>query len=521
MLTKIEILAGIQCEKRLWLQGNTPQPPYSRTAKFFRRQGQEIEKMASKQFPKGWVDVRDKKDENVSLIDHTRQLMESGAEFLFKPSFSAGGALVQCDILRKRDNAWDIVEIQSSLWRNESVKDAYLYDLAVQWHVVGESNVQLGGAFLMLVNSEFSDGQNEFMLEKNVTEEVKSRAAVISEAIPRCASVLVAENAPDVRIGEHCDCPFVIADKPLTIGPDGKKKKGRRGVEKTKKECRFVGRCHNEMGMPEASIFTIPNIRWGKKDDMIARGVLYARDADVTLSPTQKPYVDFLKSGKLVEINKEAIRKWIDELEFPLCFLDFETISSPIPRFGMRPYQHLPFQFSCHTLSSNNEEDAPHDGYLHVTKDDDPRPPLLSRLVDCVGETGSIVAWSAGAEDGFLDNLSSIVDDRQREILMGMKKRLMDLQDVFKVTADAPPPYQHQGFLGGASLKTILPVLTDKSYDTLEIKDGRDAMAAWDLTIRGEKDHAKDLIEYCHLDTKAMVLIYRHILNELAQCRES
>ena len=41
--------------------------------------------------------------------------------------------------------------------------------------------------------------------------------------------------------------------------------------------------------------------------------------------------------------------KQLESLQYPLSFMDFETVNPAIPRFpGMRPYDHLPFQWSVH-----------------------------------------------------------------------------------------------------------------------------------------------------------------------------
>ena len=51
--------------------------------------------------------------------------------------------------------------------------------------------------------------------------------------------------------------------------------------------------------------------------------------------------------------NKEAIRNFLDKLEYPIYYLDYETMSPPIPKFkGMRPYQRIPFQYSLHIQRS-------------------------------------------------------------------------------------------------------------------------------------------------------------------------
>ena len=240
------------------------------------------------------------------------------------------------------------------------------------------------------------------------------------------------------------------------------------------------------------------------KEDMITRGILHAADADVPLTKNQRRYVDTVRSGK-PDIDEAAIHAQLAELEFPLHFLDFETINPAIPRFdGMRPYQQFPFQFSCHILREAGGE-AEHCEYLHPDAAD-PRRPLLLALIDCIGRTGSIVAHHRSMEAGVLEGLFDIANADEIERLSGMLGRLWDLEAVFKSN------YLHPDFLGSTSMKAILPVLApEMSYDNLKIQGGNDASAAWDLTIHGKENYADALREYCKRDTEGMVEIYRHL----------
>ena len=477
MLTKTKILAGIQCHKRLWLHEKQPSAnggprPLSCGEWRIIRQGGEVEEMARKRFPNG---RRVASQDNDAALEETRKLMAEGEECLFQAVFSSDDVLVRCDILRKRGDAWDIVEVKSST----RVKDEHIDDLAVQWHVVESAGIPLSGAFLMLVDSSgacvFPDLSN-LLWETEVTGEVRESVADIPVRLREFKEALSAPDAPDIPIGRHCFSP---------------------------RECPFTGSCWR--GTPEASFHTIPRLGWGKKEDLIERRVLNAADADVPLTKNQQRYVNAVRSGK-PDIDAAAIRAQMRELEFPLHFLDFETINPAIPRFdGMRPYQQFPFQFSCHILRATDGE-AEHCEYLHADSAD-PRRPLLAALLECVGEAGSVVVHHKQMESGVLNGLFNIADDDEADRLSGMLGRLWDLEAVFTKN------YLHPEFLGRTSMKAILPVLAPQmSYDDLEIREGNDASAAWDLTIRGEKDYSEALRKYCERDTEGMVEIYRHLI---------
>ena len=90
--------------------------------------------------------------------------------------------------------------------------------------------------------------------------------------------------------------------------------------------------------------------------------------------------------------------------------------------------------------------------------------------------------------------------------------RVFDLMKVFK------KDYLHPEFNGSASIKNVLPVLLPKlSYKALDIQNGTMALTEWERmlaedTMDGDKETIKkNLLEYCKLDTLAMVEIYKKL----------
>jgi hypothetical protein len=75
-------------------------------------------------------------------------------------------------------------------------------------------------------------------------------------------------------------------------------------------------------------------------------------------------------------------------------------------------------------------------------------------------------------------------------------------------------------FHGSNSLKNVLPVLIPKlSYKNLNIQDGTQAMMQWhklvyknnNLSEEQKQTIKTNLLKYCHLDTLAMVEIYKKL----------
>ena len=105
-------------------------------------------------------------------------------------------------------------------------------------------------------------------------------------------------------------------------------------------------------------------------------------------------------SGK-EKIEKQKIQVFLQTLQYPLYYLDFESINPAIPIFdGTRPYQQIAFQFSLHVVEHEGAEPVHHMFLAEGT--DDPRPEFMRRLKEILGESGSIVVYNAGFEKGIL-----------------------------------------------------------------------------------------------------------------------
>lgn len=215
-------------------------------------------------------------------------------------------------------------------------------------------------------------------------------------------------------------------------------------------------------------------------------------------------------------VNISEIERFLGELEYPLYFLDYETMSAVVPYFdGHRPYQQVPMQYSLHILDSPDAE-LRHEEYLH-RDNSDPSLPIAQHLIEDIGDHGSIITWNMGFEKSCnvtLGKLNPVYADAMEKI----NERITDLMIPFKPKNGW---YSDPRFEGSASIKKVLPVVVPKlSYKALGIQNGGAAQALWMQAVldgtRGDKDKIlDDLIEYCGLDTLAMVEIYE-VLKKLS-----
>jgi hypothetical protein len=232
-------------------------------------------------------------------------------------------------------------------------------------------------------------------------------------------------------------------------------------------------------------------------------GIASIRDIpdDFELSEIQRRAAKCVQTGE--PWFSPALSAGLDKLEYPLRFVDFETINPCVPRFaGMRPYDQLPFQFSIH---SQNEPGAILEHHEFLAPDaNDPRREFISSLFATLGETGSIVVYSS-FEAQRLSELAAWLPE-YAEGINAIQRRLFDLLPVVREHV------YHPAFAGSYSIKSVLPALVpDMTYDGMEVANGQDAGLAWESLVRGaangsEHDRIrKALLEYCGQDTLAMV----------------
>jgi hypothetical protein len=211
-------------------------------------------------------------------------------------------------------------------------------------------------------------------------------------------------------------------------------------------------------------------------------------------------------------IQQEQIKHFLGELKYPLYFLDYETLMSLVPYFdGHRPYQQVPFQYSLHILQSPDAELEWRE-YLH-RDNSDPARPLTEQLIKDIGDAGTVLVWYEGFEKARNKELGDMFPE-YKEAMDVINDRVVDLMLPFKNKWYDDPRCE-----GSASIKKVLPVLCPElSYKSLAIQEGGSAQRLWMEAVLDDKRADQkdqiltDLIEYCGLDTFAMVEIYRKFL---------
>jgi len=204
--------------------------------------------------------------------------------------------------------------------------------------------------------------------------------------------------------------------------------------------------------------------------------------------------------------DQDALDEFLDELEYPFYFMDFETIQFAVPLYDeSRPYQQIPFQYSLHVQQT---KDGPVEHYEFLgTPPVDPRPEFIESLLAALGEIGSIIVWNQAFEN-----------TRLREIGRDFPEYAARIDSLFERVSDLMVPFRRKHLCtpemnGSYSLKAVLPALvTDLSYEELEIQEGGTASIMYESLYqdddpRSVQQKRENLLAYCKLDTYSLVRI--------------
>jgi len=475
LLSKTKYLTGLQCPRLIWIDVNEPEkmPETDPVTQYIFDQGHEVGYLAKKLFPRG-IDIP--ADDFMGNIWKTKELLKERKP-LFEAGILAGKLYSRVDILSPaNEEEWDIAEVKSST----SVKKVHIDDVAYQRHCCTQAGLNIRNCYLVLINNQYVrdreiDPEGLFNVH-DVTDKVEEASVGIEDSINGILEVVSRETCPEMIIGPHCRDPY---------------------------EC-SLSDCWDYL--PEHNVFTL---YWGGKKSftMYDSGIVTIREIpdDYKLNDKQ-----FIQKASIISgepyIDGEAIREFLSGLEYPLYYLDFETIGPVVPLFdGVRSYQNIPFQYSLHIVQDEKSEPM-HYSYLSSSTSD-PRPGLLTELQKVLGYSGSIIAYNKGFEEGCLCDIAAAFPE-YNDWIEQVCGRLVDLLTPFSNFY-----YYHPAQKGSASLKSVLPAITGKGYEDLDISDGQVASFIFLAANYGEMpeaDRAKvmdKLEEYCGRDTEGMIWI--------------
>ena len=229
------------------------------------------------------------------------------------------------------------------------------------------------------------------------------------------------------------------------------------------------------------------------------------------LNPKYLEQIDFELHDREPKIIKSAIDDVLNSLNYPLYFIDYETCQHAIPEIeGTKPYQQIPFQYSLHIIE---KEGSPlkHKEFLAGSDDEDIIETFARNMIGDMPEDGSVIVYNKAFEA-----------TRNKEIA-GMYPEFREDMDRFNANmVDLMVPFRERNYYtrqmeGSYSIKKVLPALfpddPELDYNELSlVHKGDEASNAFlslkDKTPEEQNPIRKALLDYCRLDTLAMVKIW-------------
>ena len=580
--------------------------------------GHIIAKYAQLTFP----DCVEVKGESIdAVITETKKLIQENENItLLEATFFSNGKIVRTDILEKKNNVLNIIEVKSK--SHDSDDDAYnakrklaeyIEDVAYQTLVLKEAYPGFEiHSFLLLPDKAKRttiEGLAGWFKVNTMVEEKFELEELPAQNIIRFKKPLVEfkyENDPNrkkyveqlqadnlltlVPLDEEVKAMMQVIQnrsnlfldilqngiKPehFTLNKNCKGCEFNLGMEKTKNGYR---ECWQELTDIEPHIFdlyfggAIGHYKSGwYLDELIDKKKVSFWDLDPERFKDSKGKLGSRGQRQLLQFeNTKAKSEWISPdlvgslqaLKYPLHFIDFETYLGAVPHHrGMRPYELVAFQWSCHTIATPDSEPV-HSEYLNSDYDF-PNFRFAESLMKQIGTTGTPLMWTpfentilrnileqmeiyGYRNDSLKDWLTNITTDSKQ----GREGRFVDMNDLTLQF------YFHPDMKGKTSIKKVLPAIWNNNpylhaipwfkkyvsdsasslnpYDTLApvigeleneevVKDGTGAMRAYqdlmfgvDSENKERREHLKQLLlQYCELDTMAMVIIWKYWMDK-------
>ena len=652
-LAKSRFVTGVDCPQKLIYGQDRSFRNLSREDSFLASLadgGFQAGQFAKALFPGGHDIVALDIEESIS---QTSELLDKGDCVIFEAAIRYENCFVRVDVLEKKANRLVIHEVKAKSYRSRektpfltkkgslnSSWRRYLYDVAFQKYVLSKAfpNASVT-ANLMLVDKDATcpaDGLHQCF--KVINDNGRRSAQQVSD-IPE--GVLQAGLLKSVPVDYECDLIFQSRQHGAHFIGDFEDL-----VQRLSDVCEMkatpvfslysgCGKCEFKRIGREDELLSgfdtcissktgIRNIERGNlifdlwdnrgKSKQLRSGAIkltdlseddlkspHPRVSGIPLSRNQRQWLQIEKvrdGDSTPYIDAVGLQEEMNSWEFPLHFIDFETMRAALPFFeGHSPYHNIAFQFSHHRVTSDGAVIHANQ-FLLADATKNPNTQFVRALKDAIGGDGGTIFMYSSHEKSTLnaihDDLELEADDESKELRAFIESIAAPKRDAVKTWQPVRPmvdllkivkQYVYLPATSGSnSLKAVLPAvlnassflkrvysqpvygkdcdvsslnieatawvredatgkvinpysqlpklgidLSDDEKDELEgldqIKDGGAALTAYarlmyeDLSNEARASIEQSLLEYCELDTLAMVFLYQGLKDLMSTSR--
>ena len=498
MLTKSDLQSLLQCPRKLWLEHNRQDLLEQDSPLLYRRavDGNVVGEKARQQLGADFLWPPAAEDKTAAASNALVLLGAAPGRAAAEFPMVRDSLYARADALIPNGAGYDLRETKAStfpLKKDKVTPDApdehHVTDVAIQSWVMEGSGLPLAQVQLNLLNNRWRYPGNEdysgLFRQLDVTAAARAQMVNVPSWIQQGAAILAGEM-PQASTGKQCSSPY---------------------------DCPFLDYCQQlEPRGPEHPIELLPDSA-GKA---LARRLREAKGYVSILEPAPEELTG--KQAALYRRIQQAHRTGsavfepgsdvvLAALPYPRYFFDFEGIDFPVPRWaGVRPYEQIPFQWSCHIEREPGVFE--HAEFLDLTGNN-PSLPCIERMREVIDpkNNGPIIVYHATYERGRIQELA----ERHSEyaaLLQGYLDRIFDLLPLVKEY------FYHPRMQGSFSIKKVLPVIAPElDYAALgEVQEGTAAQVAYlyatldpNTTLERKTDLEAKLRVYCRQDTWAMI----------------
>lgn len=499
ILTKSMLLSATQCHRRLWLEVRRPDLLQDEDggAERRKREGIRVGELACAGTGPLIIKPLDLASKAVSAERAKQQMLSNPLASGIEVPMHFKGVYARADaLLPDGAGGYALQETKATTFPLKADKVTpgkpsleHVTDLAIQAWVMENSGIPMSRAELNLIDNRWKypgagDYRGLFRV-LDVTAEVRE-ALVQVPGLVDSARATVSGSMPSVATGKQCKsphgCPFFAYCQsldpsrpahPLELLPDAA---GKALAAKLKCE-----KGYQSLLEPAAHEFTGAN------------APLYVRMQEA--HRTGVPY--------LSEDSADALAP----LPYPRHYFDFEGIDLAVPVWkGVRPYEQVTFQWSCHIERAPGRFELAE--FLDLSGQD-PSVPCIEQMLTAIdpGSKSPIFVYFATYERGRLQELAT----RHPQYAPALQRYITRLVDLLPLVKEH---FYHPLMKGSFSIKEVLPVIApDLDYSRLtEVSDGVAAQLAYIKAALRKGQSAKEAVEtetnariYCRQDTWAMV----------------
>ncbi len=529
-LTKSRFKIGMSCPTKLYYESSDQYKNNDAGNEFMKalaKGGLQVGEMVKLYYP-GGIEINGKNKEE-QLVQTNSALLQENV-IIYEAAIKVGHKFIRVDVLEKIGNTIKVIEVKSASCsgNDESQfmgstgslkKREYLEDIAFQYLVCLDFFKDYKVLpYLMMADKTIKSSVND-LYQKFVIKKVGDRDKCIvvdgttSEDLGD--QILTAINVKktlefllnDDYYSEHSDFEgrsfkgIIDWFEDLLLGYEKNKPPHLSDPFKKCRDCEYKSDSIDNSGFHQCMIkknnwgiadFDRPKVWevWGSprlnkfltedrwfmdeidSSDLNLDGARFARQSlqiENTNSKNIKPYVDVV-----------GLKAEIDDFDWPLNLIDFETTAPVIPFFkGCTPYQGLPFQFSHHLLYKDGRVEHKSE-FLGMGQGTNPSFRFIEELYKSLSKNDGSVFMYSHHENTYLKYMIQLLrdespfDKKYTETLVKFlqtltspgdmiptweegRRKMIDMADMVRSY------YWHPDMKGSNSIKKVLPAIMNDS----------------------------------------------------------